>query len=277
MATDTPLPAGLVALRNYESNYLESKDQKWLLSDLMVYYVGLRDVIRRGQLNDRKTIESLLGLDSEFVNLAVAAPEAWQYQKVLVDAPSERVFGKHLDVYLDHHITQTWNVSRLVRILLNEMLRDYSSTPAGVGYAYKEGSSLRIQTELTISTLVTEICASVPQYTCPDITRHFSMSPSSETTAASRSDDSSNFHTGTRIYTPAEKVRAYTLIFPLFVAGQSIRATTEQKLWIISQLHFMAGEMCIRNAEVVAKILEAGDYLNPWKVYALLGSYAFAA
>jgi hypothetical protein len=39
----------------------------------------------------------------------------------------------------------------------------------------------------------------------------------------------------------------------------------------------MASAMGIRNAEVVARLLEAGERLNPWKVYALLGSYAFAA
>ena len=39
----------------------------------------------------------------------------------------------------------------------------------------------------------------------------------------------------------------------------------------------MASEIGIRNAAVVANILERGDGTNPWIVYALLGSYAFAA
>jgi hypothetical protein len=277
VATNTPGPPGLAALREYESKYLNSKDPKWLLSDLMLVYVSLRENICKGQLRDGEIIASLLSLESEFVNLAVNSPDTWQSQEVRLRSPTERVLGDHIDVFLDHHITQTRNVSRLIRILLNEMLRDYASSPAGVGWAYKEGSSLRTQAEKTILELVNDICASVPQYTCPELTQPCLESLSSESKHVSAGEASSKSITGIRIYSPEEKVRAYTLIFPLYVAGQTVGATEQQKQWIISQLHFMSSAMGIKNAEVVAKILETGEKMNPWKVYALLGSYAFAA
>lgn len=274
VATDTPA-AGLAALREYESNYLEKKDPKWLLSDLMMYYVSLRDDISKGRLTDHDTIASLRSLDADFANLAINAPKAWQCHTVRLHSPTERVLGDHMTIFLDHHITQTWNVLKSIRILLNELLSEYStSSPAG--WAYKAGFSLRTHAEDIISELVNEICASIPQYTCPELVQHQSVSPSwPESKSSERHNDEAI--AGIHIYTPAEKVRAYTLIFPLYVAGQSIAAAEHQKLWIIGQLHFMASAMGIRNAEVVAKILEAGVKMSPWKVYALLGSYAFAA
>jgi hypothetical protein len=277
VATDTPPPPDLAALRQYESKYLNSKDPKWLLSDLMLIYVSLRENISKGQLRDGEIIMSLLSLESEFVNLVVKSPDTWQPQKVRLRSPTERALGDHIDVFLDYHITQTRNVSRLVRILLNEMLRDYASSPAGVGWAYKEGSSLRTRAEKTILKLVNDICASVPQYTCPELTELCSESLSSKSKRVSAGDASSESIVGIRMYSPEEKVRAYTLIFPLYIAGQTVGATEQQKQWIISQLHFMSSAMAIKNAEVVAKILETGEKMNPWKVYALLGSYAFAA
>lgn len=278
VATDTPFPPGLVALRDYKSNHLEGKnDPKWLLSDLMMVYVSLRDTIKTGQLRETEIITFLLGLDAKFANLAVNSPDAWQCRKVRLRRPTERVLGDHIDVFLDYHITQTSNVSRLVRILLNEMLQDYAPSPAGVGWAYRERFSLRTQAEKTISILVDEICASAPQYTCPELAQTCSESPASKPSQVPEEQISSSSLQGIRIYSPEEKIRAYTLIFPLYIAGQTAAVTKEQRKWIINQLSFMASTMWIKNAEVVAKLLEAGEKMNPWKVYALLGSYAFAA
>ena len=277
VATDTPLPKNLVALRKYASNNLDTKDPKWLLSDLMLKYMNFREAISKGQLTDRDTIASLLSLDAEFLNNAVIAPIEWQCRTIWIPFPTERVLGDHLDTFLDHHITQMHNVGRLVRILLNELLLEYSSTPAGVGWSYQShGPSLRTQAEKTIGELVNEICASVPQYTCPELLKNQSGSLLLHVSTPCKTKDRPSSK-GIRIYTAAQKVRAYTLIFPLFVAGQSVTAGKLKKLWIIDQLHFMASAMGIRNAEVVARLLEAGLRLNPWKVYALLGSYAFAA
>jgi len=39
----------------------------------------------------------------------------------------------------------------------------------------------------------------------------------------------------------------------------------------------MGNHFGIRNAELVGQILERGENLNPWAIYALIGSYAFVA
>lgn len=277
VATDTHLPEDLATIRRYGSSFFENKDPKWLLSDVVLKWMNLRKQISTGKLNDRDTIAALLELEAEFANVAVNAPTAWQRRSVRLQHPTARVLGDHMDVFSDHHITQTHNVERLTRIFLNELLSEYSSSPAGVGWAYRtEGLTLRAKAEGTINQLVTEICASVPQYTCPELLQNQSLSPSLHMDEAFELW-SSPWLTKARNPTALEKIRNYTLIFPLFVAAQSIGARQHQKLWIITQLHFMASSMGIRNAEVVAQLLEAGLRINPWKVYALLGSYAFAA
>lgn len=243
----------------------------------MLKYMNFRGAISKDQLTDSDTITLLLSLNAEFQNNAVIAPIEWQCRTVWLPIPTERVLGNHLDTCLDHHITQMHNVGRLVRVILNEMLLEYASTPAGVGWAYQsQRCSLRTQAEKTIDELVNKICASAPQYTCPELVHTHSGSLLLHVSTSCETKDKPSSK-GIHIFTAAQKVRAYTLIFPFFVAGQSVATGKLKKLWIIDQLHFMASAVGIRNAEVVARLLEAGVRLNPWKVYALLGSYAFAA
>jgi hypothetical protein len=47
---------------------------------------------------------------------------------------------------------------------------------------------------------------------------------------------------------------------------------------VIKELHYIGSHFSIRNAELVARMLEDGTgEANPWAVYAMLGGYAFAA
>ena len=79
-------------------------------------------------------------------------------------------------------------------------------------------------------------------------------------------------------HSPNHQQECYTLIFPLYIAGRS-QAVPDVKPWIIKQLHYISNHFYVRNAGIVAKMLEGGDEDNrsPWDVYAMLGSYAFAS
>jgi hypothetical protein len=103
----------------------------------------------------------------------------------------------------------------------------------------------------TINSLALEICASVAQYTGASVAK--------------------------RQIDPLQPLWCYTLLFPLFVAGQALAAESPLRQWIIKELHSMAEGFGIQNGEVVAKLLEQGEKTSPWEVHALLGSYAFAA
>lgn len=77
-------------------------------------------------------------------------------------------------------------------------------------------------------------------------------------------------------HTPDHQMICYALIFPLYVAGRS-KAVPDVEPWVVNQLRHIGSHFSVRNAEDVAQILERKADINPWEVYAMLGSYAFAS
>ena len=129
-----------------------------------------------------------------------------------------------------------------------------------------------------IATLVSEICACVPQYVDCDGAARQRLPASEKLESLDRSRDyilgRSRLPGGhTHLY--AHELECYGLIFPLYVAATS-RALPELRPWVIRQLRYMGNHFYLRNAEVVAGILERGVDVNPWKIYIMLGGYAFA-
>ena len=242
VAANTPVPPGLTKLRNDLEPFLNKDDPKWKLSGLVVKYANLQGQIQDGCLFGSDIITRTLELDREYISLAENMPSAWLYITTYLGEASEGVLDRHFDTYADHHITQTWNVLRTMRILLNDIVRTYCpSRSSGI-------------TTDTIDLIAKEICATAPQYT-----GYEEATPKSK----NRSE--------------IQRLRCYTLLSPLYVAGLYASSTTKIKPWIVKQLRFMANEIGIRNANIVAEILERGDRTSPWDVYAILGSYAFAA
>lgn len=142
-----------------------------------------------------------------------------------------------------------------MRMLLNDIIRTHYVFSQVTG-ALSDAALVRDSYTATayIDDIAQDICATVPQCTgCKNTT--------------SRS----------KAFCTAQRLRSYTLLFPLYVAGLYAGPATQIKPWIIKQMQFISDEMGIRNASVVAETLERGDATCPWDVYAMLGSYAFAA
>ena len=246
VAANAPVPHELIKLRSDLEPFLDRADPKWKVSGLVVKYANLQGAIQDGCLNGSNILTRAAQLDCEFVSLAETMPLTWLYNTTYLEEASERVLEQRFDTYPHHHTTQIWNVLRIMRLLLIDTIRTYSDGGSR--------TSLSEAPDNTIETLVKEICATAPQY-CG----YPNAIPETETP--------STIH----------RLRCYTLLFPLYVAGLYASPTTMIKPWVINQLQFMANEIGIRNAGVVAKILERGDGTSPWDVYAILGSYAIAA
>ncbi|KUJ13966.1 uncharacterized protein LY89DRAFT_672237 [Mollisia scopiformis] len=174
VASNLAVPMDLQEVRAYCGEHLNVVDPKWRLSDLMVSYANLRSQIR--------------GAYSSSIN------------------STEKLWDNQVDQYPSRHVTQTWNVCRLIRILLNESILKYSGelerkTTTTNGVAPRQ--TLRDNVEM----LAKEICSSARQYTdCRD--KSNLMKSGIQTTLP---------HT----HNPAEKLDCYTTIFPLYIAGQS--------------------------------------------------------
>ena len=254
ISASSPVPPTLVKLRSDLEPFLNKEDPKWQLSGLSVKYANLKGAIQDGCLLSSEIIARATKLDHEFESLAKHMPPTWLYGTTFLDQVSERVLEQRYDTYTDHFIAQAWNVLRVTRMLLNDTMRTYyiSLNTDSLDSAHAAGDSASATGY--IDSAAKEICASVPQLIGYE-----------------------NSTSRNKTHCTTQKLKCYTLLFPLYVAGLYASSVTQIKPWIIKQLRFMSDELGIRNAKVVAEMLERGRGTCPWDVYAMLGSYAFAA
>ncbi|KAH6678204.1 putative C6 transcription factor [Halenospora varia] len=278
VASGSPVPNGLTSLWTYAGSQLKTKvDPKWHLTSLMLVYANLRSEILRKRISVEKYIELSVELDARLSALTVDMPPFWQYTTTVVHHKSERVLDNHYDSYADRHVTQTWNVIRLVRILLNEFLLDYCSQSTGCLLSISH-ASLSVSAYDNIERMSHEICASLPQYSdCTCAAREKLVSENSSAVIASETPTHSLTKAPIHTHSVSHQADVYTVMFPLYVAGRARGAPRSLREWAIRQYHYISGHFSIRMAEAVCQILEEGGTVNPWTVYAMLGSYAFTA
>ena len=253
VSANSPVPPALVKLRSDLEPFLNQGDPKWRISGLAVKYANLKGAIQDGCLHSSEIVARATDLDKEFLLLAQHMPPNWLYDTTYLEESSERVFEMHYDTYPDHIVTQGWNVLRIMRVLLNDIVRSEYASPSMKAVNQAPDRNYFILTS-RIDDIAKEICATTPQFILHEKVRARS-----------------------KAYCTTPRLRCYTLLFPLYVAGLYADSATHIKPWIFKQLRIMSDEMGIRNASVVADILERDEGVSPWDLYSLLGSYAFAA
>jgi hypothetical protein len=82
---------------------------------------------------------------------------------------------------------------------------------------------------------------------------------------------------GPRDFTAFEISRCHTLIFPLYIAGSSEICPHSMREWILNTLDFVENNVGIKEAAVAAGYLKRREKINPWSLYAMIGSYSFSA
>lgn len=268
VASGSPVPDILNVIQAYIGERRSTQDPMLRLSNLMIRYANLCGESRRGILSHDGHIGLAKELDAEIQSLDSDLPPSWQYTRTFLDQESERIFDFHLDSYANPRVCQARNILRVIRILLNEsLIETYLASPTSDEY-----SSLLGVARDNIEILAGEICACAPQYVdCDNAARH-------RLPASFLSDQA--FHRDPGVaghsHTPNHQLDCYTLIFPLYVAGRS-KVILDIRQWVIKQLHYISSHFYVRNAEIVAQILERETDSNPWETYAMLGSYAFAS
>ncbi|KAL8823152.1 MAG: hypothetical protein Q9191_006127 [Dirinaria sp. TL-2023a] len=247
VAANAAVPPQLVDLRSELEHFIDKTDPKWQVSSLVVKYTAVRAAIRDGSLTKSDIVATAIALDVESKSIEQSMPPTWRYIRTYIDVPSERVLEMHFDTYLDHAITQTWNVLRIMRVLLIDIVQTYATECMRDSGEQRAPALDSDPWALRNLSQVSDICASVPQFTIvhPDPV--------------------------------IQGLRCHTLLFPLYVAGLYATAETSIKPWVLQQLRFLATEMGILKATLVADILESGALTSPWDVYVMLGSYATAA
>jgi hypothetical protein len=267
-ATATPVPIELVELREHINKYTDNDSLKERLSNMMITYANLSSEIKSGKFSNDYYLECCLQIDVVCRSLCDYAHETWSYTTRFLDQKTERSYTSYLDIYPRRQVTQAWNVLRLVRILVNNFILEngqdhHERLPAAC--------SPRVARE-KIEALALDMCASVPQYVdCLEMARIMGQKEDPKEPLILNKDQAQAVHA----HNPDQILACYNLIFPLAVAGQSQACPKGVKSWIINELHYMAVHFSLRNAAVVAQILERGVPVYPWDIYSMLGSYAF--
>ena len=251
VAANLPVPPALAQLRSNLEPHLNKEDPKWRTSGLVAKYANLQGAITDQHLSNSDIVGHATCLDREFKALINRMPPAWRYITTRIESTSERVYNQHFDHYADHFIAQTWNVIRCMRILLNNIISIHS---AKQGLGTSSFAHQAVLATLTIDVLAKDVCASIPQWTSYQ-----------------------NHSRKTKDYDAIQKLRCYIILWPLYVAAKYATPMTKIKPWALSQLRFIRCDIGIKNAGAVADILEKAPETCPWALYAMLGSYAFAA
>ena len=253
VAADAPVPPALGELRSDLELFLNKNDPKWQLTGLVSEYANIRQLLNEEPVRWPVALAHIAKLDSDCIRLVKNMPPIWLYQRNGCIVSPVRLLEDHFDTYADPHITQTWNVLRVIRIMLNDTVYTYCITHLDSKDDQSCTSMALKMSKNIVDTLAKDICASSPQYTSHAKPPLVGVEQSG-----------------------MEKLRCHTLLFPLYVAAMYASSMTGVITWVINHLKFMSSEMGIQNAATIAKMLKSGEMVEPWRVYAMLGSYAFA-
>ena len=163
-----PMPADLVELWACSTNFFDGRTPGKLFSDIMIRFIDLNVAVKNGSLfNPDAIIASAMQIDSELLNLQANMLPMWQYQTIFTDADPDLVSEGFYHVYSDLWVAQMWNNFRIIRMVLNEIIREqlikgYSSNPP-LFTAPEYAVQLQLSTDAIIL-LASEICATVPQH-----------------------------------------------------------------------------------------------------------------
>ncbi|KAJ5624777.1 hypothetical protein N7510_001086 [Penicillium lagena] len=244
----TAVPQQLIEVRAHLTRQMNLEDPKWKHATIMIEYAAFREALQKSVWTIPKYIFVAQDIDQRLLDLSQNMPKGWEPEVHVLDMSLE--IPSRLLFYRDRHVTQMVNALRLVRILLNEFLLESYQKQDGINSRLFEEPAIR-----AITSLIDDICASIPQYVRCQC----------------------QFSTRPQQHSPTQTLDCQRLLFPLYVAGRSRWASLKQRAWIMQQLRHIHAHFGLHNSSVLVKLLESQMKIDPWNIYAMLGSYGFAA
>lgn len=281
-----PMPADLIELWAFSTNFSGGHTPRKLFSDIMIRFIDLNVAVQNRSLsNTDAIIASAAQIDSELLNLQTNIPPMWQYQTIFTDADPDLVFEGFYHVYSDLWVAQMWNNFRILRMVLNEVIREqlikgYSSNPL-LFTAPEYAVQLQVSTDAIIL-LASKICATVPQhagYIPPLAPPHpagseqasqawgaLGVPPSALACGSPTSKSVSQFVPQAQSL-ELESVRAsgcYYLVWPLFMVGRTPVCPNHLRLWVINCLQYIGRTIGMQQALTFAEALKSTKGFTPF-------------
>jgi hypothetical protein len=239
-ATATRVPDALTTLRGYLDPSMSTV--KWRFTGLLSQVVDMQaDFHNAGGICTANLADRAQQLDDQLRGLEGALPLSWQPRQISPIRPDPLVFGSHYAIYADHFVTQVTNGIRVARLMVNKILLTESSN-----------SSL-IDIPAQIRDITHHICATVPQFILPEALPE-----------------------NTLPFSPHQSLQCCLLLAPLYITHQ-VSTDNMMRDWILQCMGYMAETGGMRIARDVADLMRRNPNVDYWLVYAMVGSYAFAA
>ena len=238
-----PVPEHIIELRRIAEEIMESDTwPAWQVSEVIFDFANYRAAVRDCQIVGPKAIiEAGLVVDRKFLAAFEHVPEDWKYRTAYTDQDDECVWNRRYDVYNDDWAAQIWNGMRSCRILIHEIVRDQllaASTAMNPIFTEEESKEQNAQSVHAMLKMQADILATIPAY----VPSRIDIRPSSL----------------------MEGSRGYFVLWPLYMAGVMDLATQQIKTWVIGRLRAISEQVGIRQASLLADILETHRHVAAW-------------
>jgi hypothetical protein len=258
---ERPIPSQLLDLRRTLAAYIPKPiNPKWRQNELMQEYMGLRQRMKDGTISDLEAVRIIRDIDAKLLASTKDFGPHWCQKAVYVQHKSRHHFEAYHHAYESEESARMWNLVRLERILLNEVIWSHSRALS---------SQERDMTCQIINDMAREICTTVPQFIHGIALPISLMTSTVDGVSLDKAKKPKVEPNG------AQQLACYSLIYPLYIAARSPLVSQDIRDWIIGELRFMADFHGIENAAKVVKILKEKGAGNILHVYKILGSYAF--
>jgi hypothetical protein len=232
-AANSPIPEGSRTFQDALARHVRSPKSAFI--NLLSAIVDFRSKIKHATLSADAILLQAQELNTQLLRAENNIPDSWRPKKVYSDNPL--AFNNHYDLYPDHYATQVFNAFRIMRLEMNAIIRNLSSSSLVAG---------------EIATITHDICTSIPQFILQEANSENAVPLS-----------------------PLQKLQCSGVLTHLYVAAQ-ITIDTLTREWILQCLAYMTSNG-LKMARDVSHILTSVPETNYWVVFAMLGSCGITA
>lgn len=286
---ELPLPDYILELREDIKKRVDSTEPAWHVQELMIQFCAFRAATRDGTERDpRWILAKALDIEAAFSTVFMNPPLSWRYETRYNNSDKEHIWNGCYHVYYDYWVAQIWNGMRTCRMMLNEVIRDvllqgFQSKPP-VFSAMEHTAQFQLSTDVLFQ-MQAEVLASVPQHLGFSPQKSCNLKPGMQPLSANRrvdfedstesvppifralGDPPNNEQSYVSAETQLPVLRAsggYFLMWPLFLAAVIDVASDESRQWIVGRQRAIGRTMGIRQAEVLATVIERRLRIRAW-------------
>ena len=234
-----PIPARIMewadlALRYDNSKFAERENE---LFQIIARLCILRSIIytaKKGTMNDPSVLTLARDIDSDLHDFEIGFPDWLRYTSVPCKF-SENVLSDYYHIYPRSYVVGGYNLYRSARIMTHELILNWLSRNPD----YESRDLQRRESEIVLTRLNAEICASVP-FILGDV----------ETP-----DGTASFRGASG---------GIAMVWPLYLAATMDTATKSTRAWVITRLDKLGHVMGIQQAVTLADVLRTTKHITAW-------------